>query len=1032
MVLDKLSTSLKATLKKIANALFVDEKLVDEVVKDIQRALLQADVNVQLVFTLSKAIKKRALEEKPPKTISPREHLIKIVYGELVQFLGKEQKGITIEKKKPFKIMMVGLFGSGKCVHPESAILLSTGETLSVESLYQRYTFAEKEQIADGEIIDITSQELFLPSFNPKTLKIENKKATHLWKLKGKDLLEIFLDNGNDFSVKVTPEHPFFALRKGELQQIRADELILDDFVAIPRRYSQKPSKINLFDALKKLDISVLLGARESRKLFLSMQSTKLKIHENLKYTKNYCNFTQNIKQGIVPIEFLTELKGYKIKLKRANTFISFPEYMTTDLSEFLGYVIGDGHLERKVVSIFNEDEEVIDRIVNLSRQLFGIEPVLMKDKRAKKLYRISLGSTTLVQILNTLFNISIGKKGKQLRVPLQIMKENSSCAIAFIRAYFDCEAYPSKQVRQIEVMSESSFLINGISVLLLRLGILSSISKKFVKDTPYWRLSIRSRYAEKYAEKIGFLISRKQKKVNAYNQIGIKQGCGKQDIIPLSRYLEEIRTSNGFSIGELQEVCNSYGRYEALGMISRESLYKINKLYLREGKGNHYDFLNSIKHKIELRSQYSHSAINSFLSYYGKEDFITKSLTLTKKEGMLLQKKVNKSQLHYLISMAESEVCWIRVRDICGIEKPEYVYDLTVEENHSFIANNIIVHNTTSISKIAKYYTKRGYKVAALGLDIHRPAAPEQLEQVCKQANIPAFIDKKEKNPLKIYKSFEKEYSKYDILIIDTAGRDALSKDLIEEITKLNKEIKPDERLLVISADIGQAAQQQATAFHDAVNITGILITKLDGTAKAGGALSACSVTKAPVKFIGVGEKIDDLEEFDPERFVSRLLGMGDLKTLLEKAEEAIDSEKAEDLGKKFLKGDFNFLDLYEQLQAMQKMGPLTKVMDLIPGMSNVNIPKDMINVQESKLKRWKHILNSMTKEELEDPEILTRTRIERIAKGSGSTTSEVRELLKQYKQAKKLAKVMKGMEKETDITKLMRKFKGKIPGIK
>src|SRR3989344_6248994 len=150
MVLDKLSTSLKATLKKIANALFVDEKLVDEVVKDIQRALLQADVNVQLVFTLSKAIKKRALEEKPPKTISPREHLIKIVYGELVQFLGKEQKGITIEKKKPFKIMMVGLFGSGKCVHPESAILLSTGETLSVESLYQRYTFAEKEQIADG------------------------------------------------------------------------------------------------------------------------------------------------------------------------------------------------------------------------------------------------------------------------------------------------------------------------------------------------------------------------------------------------------------------------------------------------------------------------------------------------------------------------------------------------------------------------------------------------------------------------------------------------------------------------------------------------------------------------------------------------------------------------------------------------------------------------------------------------------------------------------------------------------------------
>ena len=338
----------------------------------------------------------------------------------------------------------------------------------------------------------------------------------------------------------------------------------------------------------------------------------------------------------------------------------------------------------------------------------------------------------------------------------------------------------------------------------------------------------------------------------------------------------------------------------------------------------------------------------------------------------------------------------------------------------------------TTSISKIAKYYTKRGYKTAALGLDVHRPAAPEQLEQVCKQANILVFIDKKEKNPLKIYKEFEKEYSKYDILIIDTAGRDALSKDLIEEITKLNKEIEPDERLLVISADIGQAAQQQATAFHDAVSITGVLITKLDGTAKAGGAISACSITKAPVKFIGVGEKIDDLEEFDPERFVSRLLGMGDLKTLLEKAEEAIDAEKAEDLGKRFLKGDFNFLDLYEQLQAMQKMGPLSKVMDLIPGMGNVNIPKEMINVQESKLKKWKHILSSMTKRELEDPEILDRPRIDRIARGSGCTSSEVRELLKQYKQAKKLVKVMKGAEKETDINKLMKKFKGKFPGIK
>src|SRR3989344_4563224 len=225
MVLDKLSESLKATLKKIASALFIDEKLMDEIVKDIQRALLHADVNVQLVFEISKTIKKRALEEKPPRGISQKENVIKIVYESLVQFLGKEKKGIIIEKKKPFKIMTVGLFGSGKCVHPESEILLSTGEMISAEKLYQRYDSIEKEQLEDGEIIDITPRELFIPSFNPKTLKIENKKATHLWRLKGKDLLEIFLDNGNDFSVKVTPEHPFFALRKGELKQIKADEL---------------------------------------------------------------------------------------------------------------------------------------------------------------------------------------------------------------------------------------------------------------------------------------------------------------------------------------------------------------------------------------------------------------------------------------------------------------------------------------------------------------------------------------------------------------------------------------------------------------------------------------------------------------------------------------------------------------------------------------------------------------------------------------------------------------------------------------
>ncbi|MEM4243053.1 MAG: signal recognition particle protein Srp19, partial [Candidatus Woesearchaeota archaeon] len=275
----------------------------------------------------------------------------------------------------------------------------------------------------------------------------------------------------------------------------------------------------------------------------------------------------------------------------------------------------------------------------------------------------------------------------------------------------------------------------------------------------------------------------------------------------------------------------------------------------------------------------------------------------------------------------------------------------------------------------------------------------------------------------------FEKQYPEYDLLIIDTAGRDALSQDLIDELKKVHSLVKPDESLLVISADIGQAAQSQAKAFHEAGAITGVIITKMDGTAKGGGALTACSVTGAPVKFIGVGEKIDDLEQFNPQGFVGRLLGMGDIEALLEKAKDAITQEEAKDLQQKLLKGEFNLIDLCQQMEAMQKMGPLAKIVEMIPGFGQLQMPKEALQVQEEKLKKWKHAMNSMTKAELEDPEILDAKRIERIANGSGISTGEIRDLLKQYRQSKKLIKMLKGAGSPE---KLMKKLGAKGKGMK
>ena len=340
----------------------------------------------------------------------------------------------------------------------------------------------------------------------------------------------------------------------------------------------------------------------------------------------------------------------------------------------------------------------------------------------------------------------------------------------------------------------------------------------------------------------------------------------------------------------------------------------------------------------------------------------------------------------------------------------------------------------TTSIAKLGLYYSKRGKKVALLGLDTQRPAAMDQLEQMAKKANLPSFVNKKEKNPLKIIKQFEKDLKKYNLILIDTAGRDGLNKELIKEIKQLNKRLNPDIKILVMPADIGQSAKTQAKEFQKALSIDGVVITRMDGTSKAGGALTACAETKAPVFFIGVGEQIHEIETFDPEKFIQRLLGMGDLESLLEHVKSATDEKQQQRIEDRMKEGKFTLLDLYGQLEQMNKMGSMDKLMGMIPGMSAAKIPKGVLEKQEIKMKHWKNSISSMTEEEVENPEIFEKqtSRIQRVAKGSGTTTTEIRELLKQYKMLKEMMGMQTGLaEGKIDqkmMQKMAKKFRGKI----
>jgi signal recognition particle subunit SRP54 len=316
----------------------------------------------------------------------------------------------------------------------------------------------------------------------------------------------------------------------------------------------------------------------------------------------------------------------------------------------------------------------------------------------------------------------------------------------------------------------------------------------------------------------------------------------------------------------------------------------------------------------------------------------------------------------------------------------------------------------TTTTAKLAKYFQKRGLKVGLIAADVHRPAAFDQLKQLAEKINVPIYGNPKASNGVAVVKNGMKQLDDSDVIIIDTAGRHSLEKDLIDEMKRISKAADPDEKFLVLDAAVGQQAGPQAQAFHDAVQVTGVIITKLDGTAKGGGALSAVSITKAPVTFIGVGEHIDDLERFDPPRFISRLLGMGDLQTLLEKAQESMGDSDAEAVARKMMTGKFTLLDMRDQMEMLTKMGPLDKVMGLLPqgfgGFKSPGMDKQSTQETQERLKKYKVIMASMTNFELENPKEIKASRIRRIARGSGVDQKEVRSLLKYYNMSQKAVK--------------------------
>jgi len=314
----------------------------------------------------------------------------------------------------------------------------------------------------------------------------------------------------------------------------------------------------------------------------------------------------------------------------------------------------------------------------------------------------------------------------------------------------------------------------------------------------------------------------------------------------------------------------------------------------------------------------------------------------------------------------------------------------------------------TTTAGKLAKWLAATGHRPIMVSTDVYRPAAREQLAQVATAIGLPCWAAAGTDKPLEIVRGAMREakLSASDVILVDTAGRLHIDDALMEELQMLKRELQPAEILFIADAMIGQDAVRSAGEFHRRVGLSGVVLTKLDGDARGGAALSIRKVTGAPVKFVGIGEKYDALEPFYPERIVSRILGMGDVMTLIEKAEQHIDAKKAAELEKKLRHDDFTLEDFRDQLRQLKKMGPLEQVLGMLPKVGPfANLPKDT-QVDEKRLKHVEAIINSMTAEERDDHTVIDGKRRKRIARGSGTSVQQVNEVLRQYMQMRKMIK--------------------------